>query len=80
VKEQQQKMYVWQRLKTYEHVGKAFIHQRQRHDERQMNLPQRQTTKKSQSSKITKHEGTKNDEQWTMTCLMILKDVESNEC
>ena len=35
VKEREQKMYVSQRLKTYEHVGKAYNHQRQRSDERQ---------------------------------------------
>ena len=37
VKEQRQKMYVWQRIKMYEHVGKATNLQRRSYDKRQMN-------------------------------------------
>jgi hypothetical protein len=64
-------MYVSQRLKAYEHVGKAHNQQRQRSDERQMtpyhNHNKDQRTKKSHFSKITKHEGTKTKDYSTTT-------------
>ena len=47
VKEREQQMYVSQRLKTYEHVGKAYNHRRLRSDERQ--------TKKDGKSVIKDH-------------------------
>ena len=47
VKEQEQQMYVSQRLKTYEHVGKAYNHRRLRSDERQ--------TMKDEKSAIKDH-------------------------
>ena len=37
VKEPRQQMYLWQRLKMYEHVGKAINLQRRSSDKRQMN-------------------------------------------
>jgi hypothetical protein len=57
-------MHVSQRLKTYEHVGMADNHHKHRSDERQM----------------TSFDHINNDEQSTMTHLMILKDVKSYEC
>ena len=65
VREQQQQLYAWQRLKMYEQVGKTFNHQRQRSDESQM-TPNHHHDKEQKMKKwtfIKDHKAWRNKEQ-----------------
>ena len=68
VKEQEQPMHVSQRLKMYEYVGMADnYHRRKVMKCRLLHITKEQRTMISQSSKITKHEGTKTKDYSTTT-------------
>ena len=68
MKERELRAYEFQIPKMYEHVGMADNHHRRRSDERQIApYHKEQRTMKSQSSKITKHEGTKTKDYSTTT-------------